>query len=90
MPFSRLTHWDVNNEELHGSFFKDTLQNTSIMNAMFDLVHKYDPDVLLFLNEFNIVNANNYGHVSATVALKYRRTPSGRVILILLCVRVYV
>ncbi len=54
---SRFTHWDVNNEMLHGSFFKDGL-GESIWPWMFKKAHELDPEAKLFVNEFNILSVD--------------------------------
>ncbi|MBE0538048.1 MAG: endo-1,4-beta-xylanase [Phycisphaerae bacterium] len=53
----RFVHWDVNNETLHGSFFKDGL-GESIWPWMFKRAHELDPEVKLFVNEFNILSVD--------------------------------
>jgi GH35 family endo-1,4-beta-xylanase len=53
----RFVHWDVDNEMLHGSFFKDGL-GESIWPWMFKRAHELDPDVKLFVNEFNILSVD--------------------------------
>jgi GH35 family endo-1,4-beta-xylanase len=50
----RFRHWDVNNEMLHGTFFRDPLGD-DIVPWMFQRTREIDPDVRLFLNDFNIV-----------------------------------
>ena len=52
----RLEHWDVNNEMLSNSWYKDTYGSSSIRNDMFSMVRKNDPNVKLFLNDYNIIN----------------------------------
>jgi len=47
-------HWDINNEMLHGSFFADRL-GASIRPYMFNEVKAADPDVLTFINDYNII-----------------------------------
>ena len=46
----KLTHWDVNNEMLHGEYFKKTLGN-NIRADMFKWTKEIDPDALTFTNE---------------------------------------
>jgi GH35 family endo-1,4-beta-xylanase len=53
----RFRHWDVNNEMLHGSFFRDRL-GEEIWPWMFERVHELDPEALLFVNEFNILSVD--------------------------------
>ncbi|CAH1253917.1 Hypp1270 [Branchiostoma lanceolatum] len=51
----RLAHWDVNNEMLHGSFFKDKTGSSQIRYEMFRKVKEKDPNAKLFLNDYNVV-----------------------------------
>jgi len=53
----RFVHWDVNNEMLHGTFFKDGL-GESIWPWMFQRTHALDPEVKLFVNEYNILSVD--------------------------------
>jgi GH35 family endo-1,4-beta-xylanase len=53
----RFLHWDVNNEMLHGKFFKDGL-GESIWPWMIKRAHELDPDAKLFVNEFNILSVD--------------------------------
>ena len=53
----RFVHWDVNNEMLHGSFYKDNL-GEEIWPWMFKRTHELDPEVKLFVNEFNILSVD--------------------------------
>lgn len=50
-------HWDVNNEMLHGSFFKDRL-GEDIHVWMYKRARELDPDAKLFTNEFNILSVD--------------------------------
>jgi len=51
-----LEHWDVNNEILHGHWFTDTLHDPNFNTDLFRLAHTTDPNVKLFLNEYNVVS----------------------------------
>ncbi|XP_035665880.1 endo-1,4-beta-xylanase 1-like [Branchiostoma floridae] len=51
----RLAHWDVNNEMLHGSFFRDKTGSSQIRYEMFRKVKEKDPSAKLFLNDYNVV-----------------------------------
>ena len=53
----RYVHWDVDNEMLHGAFFKDRL-GESIWPWMFKRTHELDPEAKLFVNEFNILSVD--------------------------------
>lgn len=50
-------HSDVDNEMLHGSFFKDRL-GEGIHAWMYKRARELDPDVKLFVNEFNILSVD--------------------------------
>ncbi|HPD46943.1 MAG TPA: non-reducing end alpha-L-arabinofuranosidase family hydrolase [Anaerohalosphaeraceae bacterium] len=53
----RFVHWDVNNEMLHGTFFKDRL-GESIWPWMFKRTHELDPKARLFVNDYNILSVD--------------------------------
>ncbi len=53
----QFVHWDVNNEMLHGQFFKDGL-GESIWPWMYKRAHEIDPKAKLFVNEFNILSVD--------------------------------
>ncbi|XP_025102300.1 uncharacterized protein LOC112568938 [Pomacea canaliculata] len=48
-------HWDVNNENLHGQWFQEKLQDIDYDLELFRMVHAADPDAKLFLNDYNVV-----------------------------------
>jgi endo-1,4-beta-xylanase len=52
----QLIAWDVNNEMLDGSFYKDKL-GKDIRAWMFKRAHELDPDVPLFVNEYGILGS---------------------------------
>jgi GH35 family endo-1,4-beta-xylanase len=52
----QLIAWDVNNEMLDGSFYKDRLGD-DIRAWMFKRTHELDPDVPLFVNEYGILGS---------------------------------
>eukprot|EP00249_Psilotum_nudum_P019298 c27184_g1_i1 orf=500-2320(-) len=51
----KFKHYDVNNEMLHGSFFKDRL-GAEIWPYMFKLAHQFDPSTKLFVNDYHVVD----------------------------------
>lgn len=58
----KFPHWDVNNEMLHGSFFKDKL-GASIWPYMYQRTRELDPNAKLFVNDYNVIEYaedNNY------------------------------
>ena len=46
--------WDINNEMLHGSFFADR-DGVAIRDWMYQAAAQADPDVDLFINDFDVV-----------------------------------
>ncbi|CAN8305682.1 unnamed protein product [Cochlearia groenlandica] len=49
----KFRHYDVNNEMLHGSFYRDRL-GSDARAKMFKTAHELDPSATLFLNEYHI------------------------------------
>lgn len=50
-------HWDVNNEMLHGNYFGNRLGNW-VNDWMFKYARSRDPNVELFVNDYNVVAGN--------------------------------
>ncbi|KAK7312238.1 hypothetical protein VNO77_35967 [Canavalia gladiata] len=55
--------WDVNNENLHFSFFESKL-GSNFSARMFNEAHKIDGQTTLFLNEYNTIEDNRDGSSS--------------------------
>lgn len=51
----RIPEYDVNNEMLHGQFFEKRL-GPQVNVRMFQLAHEVDPDAVLYVNDYNILN----------------------------------
>ncbi|KAL2894892.1 Anti-sigma-I factor RsgI6 [Bienertia sinuspersici] len=51
-------HYDVNNEMLHGSFYKDRL-GKDIWANMFKIANKLDPSAVLFVNDYHVVDGHD-------------------------------
>ncbi|BBN13674.1 endo-1,4-beta-xylanase [Marchantia polymorpha subsp. ruderalis] len=49
----RFRHYDVNNEMLHGSYYKDRL-GPQFLPYLFQLAHQVDPEAVLFVNDYHI------------------------------------
>ncbi|CAH1790776.1 unnamed protein product [Owenia fusiformis] len=52
----RLEHWDVNNEDLHGSFFQTKTKDPNYLATIFRETRDVDKNVKLFINDFNVVS----------------------------------
>ncbi|KAJ4767411.1 hypothetical protein LUZ62_032690 [Rhynchospora pubera] len=48
----QVIHWDVNNENVHFNFFEKRL-GPDASTKIYQAVHQIDPNVILFLNDFN-------------------------------------
>ncbi len=58
----KFPHWDVNNEMLHGNFYRSRLGN-DIAATMFKEAKKTDPGALYFVNDYSVLaggETNNY------------------------------
>lgn len=53
----KFVHWDVDNEMLHGSFYKDRL-GADIHPWMFQAAQAIDPNCKLFVNDYSVVAGN--------------------------------
>ncbi|KAE9620300.1 putative endo-1,4-beta-xylanase [Lupinus albus] len=68
----KLIGWDVVNENLHFSFFESKL-GQQFSSKVFSVVHKIDPRVTLFLNEYNTIEDQRDGSVNAANYIKKLR-----------------
>ncbi|CAA7025209.1 unnamed protein product [Microthlaspi erraticum] len=59
----KLTGWDVVNENVHWDFFEKRL-GVNASSSFYNLAYKLDPDVTLFVNEYNTIE--NPEEVTAT------------------------
>ena len=55
----KFVHWDVDNEILAGSFYKDRL-GEEIWSWMFQEAHRIDPNCKLFVNEYDVLSKKRY------------------------------
>ncbi|KAL2622160.1 hypothetical protein R1flu_002365 [Riccia fluitans] len=55
----KFRHYDVNNEMLHGSYFKDRL-GAEFLPSVFRMAHEYDPEAVLFVNDYHIEDGFDY------------------------------
>ncbi|KAL3691913.1 hypothetical protein R1sor_005564 [Riccia sorocarpa] len=54
----KFRHYDVNNEMLHGSYYKDRL-GPQFLPYVFQLAHKYDPEAVLFVNDYHVEDGSD-------------------------------
>ena len=64
---AKLESWDVNNEMLHGSFFTDQSNDAHIRRKMFQWAHDKDPQMVLFVNDYNIIAGNEVNKYVALI-----------------------
>jgi len=64
--------WDINNEMLHGSFFADR-EGVAIRDWMYQAAAQADPDVDLFINDFDIVENGQLTQVNICTNIMGRR-----------------
>ena len=70
----KFVHWDVNNEMLHGTFFRDRL-GEDIVPWMFRRARELDPDVKLFVNEFNVLTVDqDYSEIQLDEYVRHTRS----------------
>lgn len=55
---TRLEHWDVNNENLHGDWYERHTADPDITEKMFQWIHKQEPGVKLFLNDYQVITSS--------------------------------
>ncbi len=63
----RIPEYDVNNEMLHGQFFEKRL-GPEVNVRMFQLAHEVDPDALLYVNDYNILNGAEVARYEEQIA----------------------
>lgn len=62
----RIDEYDVNNEMLHGSFFRQRL-GEGIVKEMFRWCHQADPTATLYLNDYDILNGKELDRYVALI-----------------------
>jgi GH35 family endo-1,4-beta-xylanase len=56
----RIKEWDVNNEMVHCTYFKKRL-GPEIWPRMFKWCREYDPDAILYVNDYSILSGGDLG-----------------------------
>jgi endo-1,4-beta-xylanase len=55
----RILEYDVNNEMIHGGYYKNRLGSEEIYHRMFTWAHEADPGAVLYVNDFSILNGGD-------------------------------
>ena len=63
-----LEHWDVNNENLHGQWYQNQLNDRDYDLELFRMMYQADSYPKLFLNDYEVVGSGAATNVS-TVSL---------------------
>ncbi|XP_056008702.1 anti-sigma-I factor RsgI6-like [Ostrea edulis] len=67
-----LEHWDVNNENMHGDYFERHTGDPDITAKMFQWIHSEEPNVKLFINEYNIITNSQSTTATRNQAIQLR------------------
>ncbi|XP_067681127.1 uncharacterized protein [Haliotis asinina] len=70
-------HWDVNNENLHGFWFQNTLNDRDYNLEIFRIAHKAGPNVKLFLNDYNVVADGGFTTAYRDQAIRFKNSNVG-------------
>jgi endo-1,4-beta-xylanase len=64
----RFTEYDLNNEMIHGNYYEDRM-GADITKKMADWAVKGDPDIKLYLNDYDILTGNKLNEYMAHIRL---------------------
>ncbi|KAK7104494.1 hypothetical protein V1264_019202 [Littorina saxatilis] len=70
-------HWDVNNENLHGTWYQDRLHDPDYNLELFRIAHRADPSVKLFLNDNTVVRSGGFTQAYLDMARKVKSANVG-------------
>ncbi|CAL1542281.1 unnamed protein product [Lymnaea stagnalis] len=56
----KISHWDVNNELVHGNFYESRTGDPHYTQHMFQAIHQLDSTPKLFLNDYGVVSSGEY------------------------------
>ena len=62
----RVVEWDIINEYLHSQFYTANINDPLLIDKVHKQVHDIDPDVRLFLNDYECLRSSEYTSVSHT------------------------
>ena len=60
---ARVAHWDVNNEQNHGTWYEINTNNVNFTEDLFRTVADMDGTTKLFTNDYNIVSKGTFNLV---------------------------
>lgn len=63
-PCRTIKHWDVINENLHGSWYEEATHNDQFLQSMFNQMHDLDPSLQLFMNDYDVMSLSLFTSVS--------------------------
>lgn len=55
----RILEYDVNNEMIHGGYYQNRFGSEEIYHGMFTWAHEADPEAVLYVNDFSILNGSD-------------------------------
>ncbi|XP_046372916.2 endo-1,4-beta-xylanase 1-like isoform X1 [Haliotis rufescens] len=70
-------HWDVDNENLHGFWFQDTLHDRDYNLDIFRIAHQAGPNVKLFLNDYDVVALGSLTTAYRDQAVRFKNANVG-------------
>ncbi|XP_071080922.1 uncharacterized protein [Haliotis cracherodii] len=70
-------HWDVNNENLHGFWFQNKLNDRDYNLDMFRIAHQAGPNVKLFLNDYAVVASGGLTGAYREQAIRFKNAHVG-------------
>ncbi|XP_067680486.1 uncharacterized protein [Haliotis asinina] len=70
-------HWDVNNENLHGFWYQNTLNDRDYNLEIFRIAHQAGPNVKMFLNDYNVVVSGGLTGAYREQAIRFKNAHVG-------------
>ncbi|XP_067682614.1 anti-sigma-I factor RsgI6-like [Haliotis asinina] len=70
-------HWDVNNENLHGFWFQNTLNDRDYDLEIFRIAKQAGPNVKMFLNDYSVVASGGMTGAYRDQAIRFKNAHVG-------------
>ncbi|XP_046557975.1 anti-sigma-I factor RsgI6-like isoform X1 [Haliotis rubra] len=70
-------HWDVDNENLHGFWFQNTLNDRDYNLEIFRIAHQAGPNVKMFLNDYSVVSSGGMTGAYRDQAIRFKNANVG-------------